>query len=292
MSKYLNFTLFVIVTSFANFGVSAYSLANEPQTSLSLMTASDPKDNSKSVLLLQAGGFATCLRTVPSGYANGAPYGVFRYKTFDEIRNELSASGYEVYQIVSCFYADGNVVTFYSDQDPSRKFEMSVSDYIKYVVDLASIQRFESVSVMGHSYGGWLSLQLASALAWKTDVRLLASIDPISPKQCNIQLFVQQFAGISLNRMRGIPAPVTGCQRSPEDLSTTQKLSLKGAVRRWINYYQQDFLPLHSAAMADANLNEEVRYSKSLANHSHRRIFFDPQVWAKIRSALAEAYRI
>lgn len=97
--------------------------------------------------------------------------------------------------------------------------------------------------VLGHSYGGWLAMHTVWSLPASADVRLLFTVDPISPAQCTAASYVRAAASPA-----SAPWHLAGCQRAPTDFSPAARREVRGHLPDggWRHYYQRNFLPLRS----------------------------------------------
>ncbi len=99
------------------------------------------------------------------------------------------------------------------------------------------------VYLLGHSYGAWLAMFAVWSLAPSADVRLLVTVDPISPAHCSVASYLRAAASPA-----SAPYYLAGCQRAPTDFTPEARRRIVGVVREggWRHYYQRNFLPLRS----------------------------------------------
>lgn len=103
--------------------------------------------------------------------------------------------------------------------------------------------------VTGHSYGGWLAMYLVWYLPTRSDIALLATVDPISPAHCAVSSYLWALA---------LPwtaaSSLAGCQRAPSDFTVQDRQYLLSRVRAggWRHYYQRNFWPLRSGPYSDS----------------------------------------
>jgi len=96
---------------------------------------------------------------------------------------------------------------------------------------------YQRLIIAGHSYGGWLSMQMAHKLIHQRQVGGLFTIDPISAEECNVQTR-------------------EGCQRAPEDLDASERQRIADWTGYWKNFYQERSDLLHSGKIIEADENE------------------------------------
>lgn len=112
------------------------------------------------------------------------------------------------------------------------------------------LRQSSNLTVVGHSYGGWLALETVLRLE---GVARLYTIDPISPFECN---FVEPWRWL-------------GCTRAPSHIPY-HVISQKTVA--WFNFYQTSTPYLHSSEIPQAaNIHIKSR--------GHTEIDESPEVW-------------
>lgn len=116
--------------------------------------------------------------------------------------------------------------------------------------------------MMGHSYGGWMTLNLAKALGDEgKNISFLATIDPISRTDCFFN------------------KPI-GCLGWPKDIGPDMRTAIAQHTRHWTNFYQTKTFFLHSAPADEADENIKI-------NKGHIGIEHQPEVWKAISAVAA-----
>ena len=120
--------------------------------------------------------------------------------------------------------------------------------FVLAVADRAGGER-RPVYLHGHSYGGWVATLTAAALPSTVDLRLLVTVDPISPAHCAVSSYLRALASPA-----AAPWILAGCQRAPTDVSVDTRQRVLGRLPDggWRHYYQRNFLPLRSSAFEGA----------------------------------------
>ncbi len=152
------------------------------------------------------------------------------------------------------------------------------------------------IFVIGHSHGGWLAARLVESFRGTVRHGYLITVDPISFVECNPATYAD--ALLSLGKIWETIRP---CRQAPGDFtaSTFQQIRRNLGVNRWLSYYQQNFIPLHSGAVpgADTNLDMSPFLSKLKGGvaatwNAHVRIANLRSIWHSARVALENFYPI
>ncbi|MCB0405047.1 MAG: hypothetical protein KDD51_09690 [Bdellovibrionales bacterium] len=203
------------------------------------------------VLVVALGGYNSC------GSSNN-PYNIGMYDQTASLVKKLSARTPNVKYIVACLRTvappdgEGRYVTSEAPKD----IRVGNAAKIKSVIESMSTKN-TPIFVIGHSYGGWLSMYLSTQLS---DRKLagLFTVDPISPKTCGP---VEVLLGSA------------GCHQSPRDLENADILK---TTAHWLNFYQTDDRWLTSSEIDEAQ-NFHITY-----DDSHTAIDADDRVWTRI----------
>jgi hypothetical protein len=106
---------------------------------------------------------------------------------------------------------------------------------------LGRVSLFQNVVIIGHSYGGWKSMKLATSLLQVPNIQApltLITIDPISKVHCTGPLD-------------------PGCREAPQDFSP-QELQQLNSRTRWLNAVQEPAVILGSKPIAAAHVNLKI----------------------------------
>jgi len=106
---------------------------------------------------------------------------------------------------------------------------------------LGRVSLFQNVVIIGHSYGGWKSMKLATSLLQVLNIQApltLITIDPISKVHCQNPLD-------------------PGCREAPQDFSP-QELQQLNSRTRWLNAVQEPAVILGSKPIAAAHVNLKI----------------------------------
>lgn len=203
------------------------------------------------MLVVALGGYNSC------GSSNN-PYSIGMYGQTEALVKKLSARTPKVKYIVACLRTaapptgEGRYVT----SDAPNDIRVGDAAKLKSVIESMSTKN-TPIFVIGHSYGGWLSMYLSTQLA---DRKLagLFTVDPISPKTCGP---VEVLIGAA------------GCHQAPRDLENGDILK---TTAHWLNFFQTDDRWLTSSEIDEAQ-NFHITY-----DDSHTAIDGDDRVWTRI----------
>jgi pimeloyl-ACP methyl ester carboxylesterase len=159
--------------------------------------------------------------------------------------------------IATCY--DSSATIYYAvDDEP----EVRVGDRASLLQDLLEAVHDNSLlALIGHSYGGWLSMKLSDDLA--KDERQIAglyTVDPISRVDCS---FSNPF----------------GCQSAPRDVKKSEREAIKEQSEVWANFYQTETFYLHSSEIDEADSNHHIETS-------HSRIQVHETLWNEVELSL------
>lgn len=122
----------------------------------------------------------------------------------------------------------------------------------------------QRIVIMGHSYGGWKSMKMASSaqlLPYTQAPIQLITIDPISKINCTNPF-------------------MPGCRQAPSDFTNVEFSTLHSRTR-WLNAVQQPGVVLGSESMPAAHTNLEF------TGVNHFTIVSDPRLWQAIHQFVA-----
>lgn len=205
------------------------------------------------VLFVVIGGRDSCGGSGPNGIGMAGP--------FESLRQKLKGGGPEVHYVMVCLTTspppDGQLQYVLSDESTATK--QGTGATLMNEIERMSLEKsVEAVFVVGHSYGGWLSMYMAERLRQKGSL-LLFTVDPIST-QC------------------GPFEVVTGskkCKQAPTDRDNAK---IKAASRRWVNFYQNQDSWIQSGPVTEAE-NHHITY-----RGPHSNIDGDARTWKEIEA--------
>ncbi|MBM4252123.1 MAG: hypothetical protein FJ146_09145 [Deltaproteobacteria bacterium] len=218
------------------------------------------------------GGYMSC-----SGDANSPFKDTWMQTYVTEVQQSLKTTGSpEVKYIMSCFKFDVAKVIFVTSDKPTEVREDSIAQLFSAFEASVYNSPNASVSIAGHSYGGWLSLSLIDQVKTKFPVDALITLDPISRAQCTPPAVLNSILD---------GQPNASCTRAPADFDATKLAAIKQRAKTWLNIYQTDATILHSGQLTGAT-NVKRRYTPGdLAAHSQ--IPGDLEVMKQVISLLA-----
>ncbi len=262
-------------------------------------TSSDLSDNGLTTLppvLIVSGGFSSCGWIDQSQLAGGAgnfwgnPGNMDMAKELDSIRREYSNhhSTTAPQFVVSCYNGKSSSYIYYFSSKNSKLRYTQWNQLSPLIAEIDTFEDTHQAYFVGHSYGGWLAMQLATATKVKNKNSLL-TIDPISPNHCAQASFAQSvLSGGNL----------AGCTSFPIDIDQVMTRKLKDKYGAWHHFFQTAYNPLHSnvvdntGAHGDSDVKSSgagfvVPYaSGGVLGGVHAQIDTDPVVWNKLRDLL------
>ena len=218
-------------------------------------------------LIVAMGGYNSCKSEDPkkanevdvNPLGNG-PLGMGLFKPFNALKTLLNDKyGIKARYIVSCFES-GSSANVRSTSAPDQLKTIDPKDFPKLIA--TEMRRGSPIYLVGHSHGGWLSLQNTLALAEEVTIDGLFSTDPISRVHCN-------------------PPAITGCTVFPQDIDEAKQISIKGATGYWLNTWQTSTFYLRSGPAKHADENIKI-------NASHSSMDIHKSLWDKIQEKVTE----
>jgi len=154
---------------------------------------------------------------------------------------------------------------FVHSRDAKKLLYGDTKQILKEVEAIAKAEPGTAVFVAGHSYGGWMSMYLASQFSKDVNLQGLFTLDPISPA-CG-------------------PAEVVfgddACHQAPRDLDNKK---IKAKTAAWVNFYQTDDSWLTSSSIGEAE-NHHVNSSWG----PHGDLDSDSKVWKRVEDVVLKA---
>lgn len=255
-------------------------LASSMQEFLESSKSTAGEAASKPPLVVTMGGFLSCgidsifLRRPSPLLTNmsGTPMVETALKLDKKFKENTSKNPVH---ILSCYGMDPSVIYYATNSNGwSSVMATSVAEFFSYVEKIGREHAVSETFLVGHSYGGWTAMALATH--WGVEkkapgpVAAIVTNDPISKVLCTPDVFV--------NRMGSEGSP---CTRSPQDSEVDVNLISKIVQGQWQNYFQTDASALHSSEIHDqSNLIKNIRLdyaqsSQDIAGHIY--INFDEQ---------------
>jgi len=224
--------------------------------------ASDPKIPAH--LLVVFGGWGSC-RPGPYGQQMFVP------------AMELGKTAY----LISCFGKYRRIAHYYTSAEPRALRAGYVDELTAAVSEAAAAAGAAQITIIGHSHGGWLAMQVAHRLPPALHIQKLVTIDPISAIKCPPSRLVNWY----YKRFSGLPDD-HDCREPPSDVTAAMRRDLDRKTGVWANYYQRETFHLHSGEISEATLNKKMDFSGSEAERylSHSRIAADLRVWTELKT--------
>ncbi len=202
------------------------------------------------------GGRASC--SDRRGTPDEGPRGSGLFESFLEIRKRIfDESGVEAEYFSACHMGGTNLQAYASSWEPEVRYWQSEKQLREQVRQKQMAMVSGRAVVVGHSYGGWITMSLLSREMQDQTVDHVYTIDAISKVTCSF----------------GSPS---GCQSAPEDIRADERQRIADNSERWSNYYQTNTFYLHSGPINEADENVH------LAKRSHTDIDKAVEAWADI----------
>lgn len=193
------------------------------------------------------GGFNSCMEDADG---NKTPRGSERWVNAEAVSAEHARG--EALWVRSCFDMWGWLYYITSDA-PDVVYYTHISEPTPLFDAIESLTAGQGeqhpVYLLGHSYGGWLAMYAGLHLPSTAKVRLLYTVDPISPAHCTPANYLSSIA-----QPGNTSTHLAGCRRAPTDFTQEYRgmINARLAESGWRHYYQLNFSPLHSGAYVDA----------------------------------------
>ncbi len=188
-----------------------------------------------------SGGSASC--KVDTNRRFPSPFTTLISKRFRQMLAK-SRGSVRIKFVLTCFTLPATSPIFFSGSDHQNQiFSGNLSQLRSlvdsYLVGLGAPQ----VYFIGHSWGGWLGMNLAHSLSLypgpPASLRLIATLDPISKIHCRW-----------LHRGE--------CDRAPTDISQIQQQRIAALSNLWLNFFQTQSHLIHSGPVTFASQNYQV----------------------------------
>lgn len=209
-------------------------------------------------LIISMSGFATC-KASDRHEGEVGPLGSKMMPNIIDLSEFIEQrSGVEPTIMASCFTSERQLVTTSSAESWTLETP-SDEDYISKLHN--KMEEFTDVYVIGHSYGGWLSMKMIEL--WQgspTLIKYLYTIDPISKRLCFFD-------------------NPKDCVSAPKDIGAEARQHIKDNTELWVNPWQQKTIFLHSSAIPQADENPRF-------DISHWEIDNVSDIWNGLKSRL------
>ncbi len=189
--------------------------------------------------------------------------------------------------VMTCYSVDPARIHFTSNlSGKNTLIESSVDEMLQIIYQDLSRLENPVLAVIGHSYGGWTAMDFMRQLARFYPAPYLATIDPISRKNCTPDVIAQD---AYYKNFKG------ECQTAPRDFDKWELDDILGKAQyNWYNYYQTSSRYLHSGPLSDSQnqiKNREVYYPDSPDTvGAHLRFLIDEALVNQIADDLADAF--
>jgi pimeloyl-ACP methyl ester carboxylesterase len=188
-------------------------------------------------LVVSFGGFSSCA----DGPDGVTPAGTDRWARAEAVTREVTLGAPR--WVRGCFDRAGRVhwITSAAPDTVQRTGFDVLAPLVRSVAERAG---GSPVYLHGHSYGGWVAMHLAASLPASVQVRMLVTVDPISPAHCTPASYL-----VAAASPLTAPWTLAGCQRAPTDFSPGARRWILARLPdgAWRHYYQRGFIPLRAS---------------------------------------------
>lgn len=194
--------------------------------------------------------------------------------------------------VISCFRQDPQTIYYFSTLDPKNVYRGNLSHVRSVVKQLAEQTSVRRLHLIGHSYGGWLAMKVATWLPQDFVIDGLYTIDPISRTHCTIQKQIKSYFSLLF-----LPKPEQGCTEMPRDFDAPELESVAMRTSNWYNFFQVDSVLLHSGVGRFSDVKNyfvdfpEPKWTDYLSPFqvydAHRFIAQTKGVWDRIQQSIA-----
>jgi len=217
-----------------------------PETALARKAAVTP-------IVFASTGHKSCQKDFKK--RKNSPYNVSLQPEVDGVLEKIKEEfdGVEPKVIYACFeygkepFGGRQVFKYTMNNDAIGTVEMGKKalfdkidyEYIEPAIDAAAYRINEVINetenhvlyLVGHSWGGWLSMKLSTLLPPDINIAALVTIDPISPLDCWPNQYIRLGRGY-----------IKDCKQAPRDIGyDEQQLILDRVGGEWMHYYQRQF---------------------------------------------------
>ncbi len=185
------------------------------------------------------------------------------FPDFNRFKDKMERTeNLEIDYVLTCYDGLGRLYMTNST-NPENVLSADEDGVLPFIEEFRRVRPNHRLLLIGHSYGGWLSLKTTLHLHSELESlpRLtLVTIDPISKVNCS-------------------PFKPFGCSSSPTDISGDEYQAISGSSNPWLNFYQRQTPIVRGSAIEKASHNIEV-------SATHMDIDNQPLVWESIEKAI------
>ncbi len=161
------------------------------------------------------------------------------------------------------------------DSAHEKEFMMKFDDYLTYldqkIAYLRSKNKKLKINLYGHSYGGWMGMQVVKELDHYKFNRLI-TVDPISKPLCRIKNVIK--TALNLLPLIDFDTSKTKiCNQFPSDISLSELDHIKDKTGVWFNFYQDKTKALHSSEAPISSVKNEKIDSPHIKIDNHEKVW-------------------
>jgi pimeloyl-ACP methyl ester carboxylesterase len=222
----------------------------------------------KTAVFAVLAGYNSCKNATRSGPRAGSiPMANAYLKMQKNLQTKFP--GIKITTLYACLNGDAppDAMAEYTMSDTPRKDRLGNTRDIRAELEaIVKANPATPVYIVGHSYGGWMSMYLTQTFAGKPNFKGLFTIDPIS-RECGVSGVI--FGGEE-------------CHSAPSDL---ENKNIKTRTGVWLNFFQNEDSWLTSSSVPEADENYEIRFEWG----PHSAMNADKTVWDHIETAVVKS---
>ena len=229
-------------------------------------------------IVVAIGGWNSCEETPEQSDKN--PAGMRTYAPMMNMLNNLEVSlGEALPYMAICLDNSVEFMKFYRSDKPDHLYNLPLRSVYDTLYDMAREQGRPLV-LTGHSFGGWFAMDMARHKPDDIFIDLIATLDPISPVNCN----PSDFADSLWSSFSGNSVAIGGCTEAPADFTVGERNLVRESTLSWVNYYQtENWTVLKSSAIPESHENYQVTVNDwSDLWNSHSKLGENSFVWNDI----------
>lgn len=255
------------------FSVSfAFACSDSDSSGDDAMNSTDSAAPSETIALAFFGGYSSCFNEtrLPVGPKEQSLRKVFT--PAKEAADALNQKhGVSTPFLVSCYYLDNEKLSYALSSTTDPLANAIKRDSLEEIADqfneqLLGLEKPAKLTIVGHSWGGWTAMRMATYIDPSIELGGLITLDPIDRENCG-----PVEVSASLTRVGG-----AACQRAPEHVTKGRALNFAEGGQ-WINFYQTKFAPLHSGPIPAASKNIEKTFNVSVLDPAYHIDFLKDQ---------------
>lgn len=194
-----------------------------------------------------------------------------------DLAKNLEAKGHRVTLNATCYQRVSYNVNFKNARNEDVVLDRVA--YAEYFNEIINRENPDKLILIGHSYGGWLSLFLAERLPKDRKIDILITIDPISQIYCTIPELLSRYP-----MHYTLETPKPGCQQAPADFGPERLRRIASRSGLWRHYFQNRTKPLRSGPISEATSNILLYNGEvEVPSDAHGLVIEHEKIWNQLK---------